>query len=101
MGGSKTVGVPLARLYAAWTDPRILRKWLPDAPFTVRRATAQKSLRVTWADGSDLQVGFYGKGDRKAQVSVDHRKLPDSAAVERARAFWKGRLEALRQVLEG
>ncbi|HKG93885.1 MAG TPA: DUF4287 domain-containing protein [Gemmatimonadaceae bacterium] len=100
VGGSKTVGVPLERLYAAWTDARVLRRWLPDERFTVRRATPQKSLRISWPDGSDLQVLFYGKGDHKSQVTVDHRKLPDASAVERARAYWKDRLERLRAALE-
>ena len=100
VGGSRTVGVPLERLYAAWTDARVLRRWLPDERFTVRRAVPQKSLRITWSDGSDLHVLFYGKGDHKSQVTVDHRKLPDAAAVERTRAQWKERLERLRAALE-
>jgi hypothetical protein len=98
---SKTVGVPLAELYAAWQDGRRRRRWLPEDGFTVRKATANKSLRITWVDGkTSVEVMFYAKGDAKSQVAVQHRKLPGAAAVK-AKAFWAGALDRLKQYLEG
>src|SRR5262249_726901 len=35
--GSKTVGVPIAKLYAAWEDPKMRAKWLRDK-IEIRRA---------------------------------------------------------------
>jgi hypothetical protein len=101
VGGSRTVAVPVGRLWRAWTDARTRARWLPDATFTVRKATEPKSLRITWGDGSDLQVNFYPKGDEKSVVQVDQRRLPDAAAVERMRAYWRERLDRMRAVVEG
>lgn len=98
VGGSKTVNVPLDALWKAWCDTRARRKWLP-ATFTVRKATEPKSLRITWHDGSDLQVLFYAKGDAKSQVTVDHRKLPPSL-VDEMKTFWQERLALLKEQLE-
>jgi hypothetical protein len=99
VGASKTIGAPLARLYAAWTDARTRRRWL-DAKFTVRKATAEKSMRITWEDGSNVDVLFYAKGAARSQVTVDHRKLADAEAVERMRAYWRERLARLQELLE-
>lgn len=98
VGASKTINVPLDALWKAWSDARTRRKWLPDT-FTVRKATEPKSLRITWHDGSDLQVLFYAKGDAKSQVTVDHRKLPPSL-VDETKAFWQERLALLKEQLE-
>src|SRR5689334_305031 len=45
---SRTLAVPVAKLYRAWHDPRTRARWLADAPFAIRKATPDKSLRVTW-----------------------------------------------------
>ena len=95
---SKTFGVPLARLYRSWSDPKLRAKWLPD-DFTVRSATAQKYMRVTWADGTIVVLGFTKKGTAKAQVAVQHTKLSDRAAVTKMKAFWEERLKALGDTL--
>lgn len=100
VGVSRTVAVALPRLWAAWTEPRTRRRWLPDTAFVIRKSTEGKSLRVTWADGSHLEVQFASKGKEKSQVTVDHRKLPPGPAVARMRTFWKERLDALRAQLE-
>jgi hypothetical protein len=100
VGASKTVNVPLPRLWQAWNDEGLLAKWMPH-PFTVRKATENKSMRVTWPDDTRVEVLFYAKGDAKSQVTIDHRRLAGSDAVERARAMWKERLDALKVLLEG
>lgn len=99
---SKTVGVPLPVLFAAWQDVRKRRRWLPEEGFKVRKATPDKSLRVSWADGrASVDVLFYAKGDERSQVSVDHRKLPDARAVEHVRRYWTDALGRLAELLEG
>ena len=101
VGGSKTVGVPVERLYEAWTDAKLRTKWLGKEKLAVRKATEPKSLRITWGDGSALDVLFYPKGEAKSSVQIDQRKLPDRAAIDRQKAFWKERLARLKEVLEG
>ena len=97
VGASRTVGVDLATLWRAWHDAALRRRWLP-ADFTVRKATTERSMRITWNDGSDVQVLFYARGPEKSQVTIDNRKLPDDVVEER-KAYWKARLAALEAVL--
>ena len=48
---SKTVAVPIERLYEAFVDESVRRSWLPDAELTERTATKPKSARFDWGDG--------------------------------------------------
>jgi uncharacterized protein YndB with AHSA1/START domain len=98
---SKTVAVPLDPLYAAWTDAKVRRRWLPGAKFTVSTATPNRSIRMAWADdGTRVEVMFYAKGAGKSQVTVQHGKLADAAAVAETKAYWKAALERLKELLE-
>ena len=101
VSGSKTVNVPLARLYAAWADETQRARWLGDVAMVVRKATAEKSMRVAWPDGTRMDVLFAAKGDEKSQVSVDQRGARTPEDAERLRAFWKERLAAMKTWLEG
>jgi hypothetical protein len=96
---SKTFAVPLARLYRACAVARERARWLPDAGWTVRRATRERSLRLACADGSSVQLWFVAKGEARSQVAVQQRGLADAAAAKRAKAFWGERLDALAQIL--
>lgn len=96
---SKTVGVPLAKLYAAF-NARGRAKWMPGVKLTVRGATPNKSMRLRWEDGSPIDVGFMAKGESKSQVALEHRKLTSKAEADRIRAFWTERLNALAAMLK-
>jgi hypothetical protein len=96
---SKTVGVPLAKLYAAF-NARGRAKWMPGVTLTVRGATPNKSMRLRWEDGSPIDVGFMAKGESKSQVALEHRKLASKAEADRIRAFWTERLNALAAMLK-
>jgi uncharacterized protein YndB with AHSA1/START domain len=98
---SKTVAVPVDRLYEAFVDESLRREWLPDAELRERTATKPKSARFDW-DGGDTRVvvGFEAKGDAKSTASLAHERLPDAAAAERMKAFWRERVAALKEVLE-
>jgi hypothetical protein len=96
---SKVFAVPVGRLYRAFHDARTRRRWLPDVKLAVRTATRDKTMRVTWPDGTSVEIYFVSKGAAKSQLAVQHRKLPDRAAVDRMRAYWTERLGALQQIL--
>ncbi|HEV7671782.1 MAG TPA: hypothetical protein VGS22_24945 [Thermoanaerobaculia bacterium] len=100
VSGRKTVDVPVERLFAAWTDADLREKWLGQEAFTLKKATAPKSLRIAWGDGSPLVVMFYPKGETKSIVQIDQRKLPDRTASDRQKAFWGERLGRLKEILE-
>jgi len=95
---SRTVAVPLGALYAAWEEGR-RGDWLPDA-IEVRRATRNKSMRITWPDGSGVAVNFYAKDGGKAVVAVEQTKLPDEGAVRAAKDLWNATLDRLKTTLE-
>jgi hypothetical protein len=96
---SKTFAVPVARLFRAFNDARIRRKWLPGVKLSVRKAVPDRSVRITWDDDTSVEVWLTPKGTGKASAAVAHRKLADKADAERRKAFWGERLEALAAVL--
>src|SRR5437867_8030677 len=96
---SKTFAAPLGKLYRAWSSARTRAQWLPDVALAVRSATPRKYMRITWPDGTSVQLGFLKKGVRKSAVAVQHTKLPDRAAATKMKAFWEERLAALGAVL--
>jgi hypothetical protein len=98
-GRSKTLAAPIGRVYRAFRDARTRRRWLDDVDLTVRTATPNKSMRVTWPDGSSVEWYFVPKGATKCQVAVQHVKLPDREAVDRMKAYWGKRLGELERLL--
>jgi hypothetical protein len=98
-GKSKTFAAPVARVYRAFRDARTRRRWLGDVGLTVRTAVPNKSMRVTWPDGTSVEWYFVPKGAAKCQVAVQHVKLADREAADRARAWWGDRLSELERLL--
>jgi hypothetical protein len=99
---SRTVAVPLERLFDAFVDGSLRERWLPDGELRERSATRPRSARFDWGDGSTrVHVTFTAKGDGKSTVAVEHLRLPDADEAERRKAYWRERLTALRSELEG
>ncbi|MBK8250092.1 MAG: hypothetical protein IPK85_22270 [Gemmatimonadetes bacterium] len=96
---SRTFAVDIAMLYAAFENARRRARWLTGVKLVVRKAVTNKSIRITWPDGTSVEGWFMGKGPNKSTVSVQHTKLPDREAVTRARTFWGERLDALAELL--
>ncbi|HEY9518262.1 MAG TPA: hypothetical protein VIQ98_03350 [Gemmatimonadales bacterium] len=96
---SRTLAVPVARLYRAFTDARLRNRWLPGVKLTIRKATPHKSVRISWEDGTVVEVGFMPKGDARSAVAVAHRKLTDKEDSARRKEFWGERLDALAGLL--
>ncbi len=91
---SKTIAAPAAKVHRAFTDSRVRRKWL-DTPVEIRKAAAGKSVRMTWPDGTAVEVWLDPKGASKTATAVTHRKLKDKADVDNRKAFWAQRLNLL------
>lgn len=96
---SKVIAVPVSRLYRAWHDARTRARWLPDVRPVIRTATRHKSMRVSWPDGTSVQVGFAAKGAARSQVAIQHARLPDRVTAARMKEYWAARLGALTEVL--
>ena len=97
---SRTLAAPVSAVFAAWQDAELRDAWLPRQRFTVRTSIARKSMRITWPDGTDLQVVFTAKGARKTVLEVTHAKLAGAAAVRGCKSYWAERLDALRDALD-
>ena len=96
---TKTFNVPVGVLFDAWANDTIRRQWLDGVEAKVRRANRPKSVRLQWPDGPIIVVGFTAKGSEKSTAAVTHPKLPDRAAMEKAKKYWAGRLDALSSLL--
>jgi uncharacterized protein YndB with AHSA1/START domain len=98
---SKTVNAPVEMLYQALTDDEFRERWLPNQTLNFRKTTPNKSARITWSDGrTSLSVELYGKGSDKAQIVVQHMKLPDADTAAEMKSFWSAALGSLKQLLE-
>ena len=101
VSATKTVAVPVERLYDAFVDPRRRRRWLPDGELRRRTATAARSARFDWGDGrTRVHVTFVAKGPDKSTVSLSHERLADAAEAERMKVFWRERVTTMKQELE-
>ncbi|HEX2250943.1 MAG TPA: hypothetical protein VHH32_11390 [Gemmatimonadales bacterium] len=96
---SKTLKAPLSRVYQAFHNRGLRVQWLPGVEPIVRTASRNKSMRITWPDGTLVIAGFTRMGPSKSQVALTHAKLADQAAVTRAKQFWTERLAVLEKFL--
>ena len=102
MSASKTVAVPVERLYAAFLDEALRARWLPGVTLRLRTATPHRTARFDFEAGaSRLAVGFTVKGEGRSSVAMEHERLPDAETADRQKAFWRERMQELRRVLEG
>jgi hypothetical protein len=97
---SRTVNVPLAKLYQTFSNARNRARWLAEEGLTVRKATTNKSLRARWKDKTIVAIGFYDRGDNKSQVAVQHSKLPDAKSAAKMKTYWAKALDKMRAHLE-
>jgi hypothetical protein len=98
MNRSRTLTVPLGRLYAAWAEKKLRERWLREK-FTLRKQTRNKSLRIAWHDGTSLEVLFYPRGAGKSVVTIQQRKLASAKAVAAQKSYWGGKLDRLAATL--
>jgi hypothetical protein len=98
---SKTVAVPVERLYEAVVSEEARTAWLPDGRLSERTATRPQSARFDWAEGSTrVNVTFLARGESKSTVAVEHRRLADADEADRMKTYWRERLSVLKGALE-
>jgi hypothetical protein len=98
---TKTVAVPVERLYDAFVDEAERAAWLPDGELRERTATRPRGARYDWAGGEErVIVSFESKGPAKSTLALEHARLPDAAERERMKSFWRARLAGLKEALE-
>jgi hypothetical protein len=57
-------------------------------------------MRITWPDGTSLEIGFVSKGPEKSQVALQHGKLPDRDTAAGMKQYWTERLSVLEHLLQ-
>jgi len=102
---SRTLAASVSKVFKAWQDENTRKLWLlvpaTGSPLTIRKATTNKSMRITWTDGkTSVEVLFSPKGTGKSQVVVQHSKLPDAKAAAHMKTYWAGALDRLKELVE-
>jgi uncharacterized protein YndB with AHSA1/START domain len=98
---SRTINAPISKVYYAFANDKARNAWLPEEGLAVRKATPNKSMRVTWNDvKTSLEISFLSKSGAKSQVVVQHSKLPNAKASTTMKAYWGKALDRLRASLE-
>jgi Domain of unknown function (DUF4287)/Activator of Hsp90 ATPase homolog 1-like protein len=101
VSASRTIAVPVERLFEAWSDPEQRARWLGDFELTERTSTPPRGARYDWDGGSSrLIVLCESKGESKSTVALSHERLPDAGEAARLKAFWRGRMSDLKALLE-
>ena len=101
VSATRTVAVPVERLFDAVVDEARRRSWLPDGELSERTATRPTSARFDWGDGtSRVIVAFDAKGEQKSTMALQHVRLADGDEAERMKAYWRERVTALKEELE-
>ena len=99
---SRSVHVPVERLFHAFVDQDARGRWLADGEMRERTVTSLRSARFDWGDGSTrVNVTFQTKGETASTVAVEHTRLADAAAAADVKAWWRKRLTTLKSQLEG
>lgn len=98
---SRTLKVPVSKLYAAWQNVKARDRWLGKEALLLRSATANKYLRlVRSVDQTKLDINFYSKGKTKSQLAVQHGKLSDAETADKMKNYWSNKLDRLKEFLK-
>lgn len=100
-GVSRTLAVPVERLYEAFADAQMRERWLPGDRLDVTTARPGRTLHARWEDSATrVSVGFTSKSEAKSVAALSHHRLPDPETAERMKAHWRERMDALKALLE-
>lgn len=98
---SRTLAVPLRSVYQAIANELRRHDWLAEEGLQLRKATQNKSVRLTWKDGkTSVEFYFAQKAAAKTQVVAQHSKLPDAKTAARMKTYWREKLDRLQARLE-
>jgi hypothetical protein len=100
VNASKTIAAPVEAVFYAWADPEKRELWLTGSGLTIRKSTCPKSVRITWADGTNVDVVITPKTGGKCTCAVEHAKLGSIEQVEPRKAFWAAAMGRLKELVE-
>ncbi|MBV6457941.1 MAG: hypothetical protein HONBIEJF_01061 [Fimbriimonadaceae bacterium] len=118
---TKTINAPVEKVYAAWSDPALLKQWFADGieakvedggTWTdgdgnggdYKRIRSNKDLRFTWkgasGDESLVDVTLTDKGG-KTGLLINHARIQTTAEKDGLRAAWGEAANRLKSLAEG
>lgn len=92
---SRTLSLPLATAFAAWSDVNKRRRWAGEVRLRASRLRANHSIRAEGPRNTAVVVRFARKGPARTQIVIEHSKLADLAHVERSRRGWRRVFDAM------
>jgi hypothetical protein len=102
MNASKTVPVPIERLFAAFLAADERARWLDGIELRERTSQPNKSARFDVQPGNGrLAAYFTAKDGGKSSVALQMERLPSAEEVERWKTIWKAQLSRLATYLTG
>ena len=90
---SRTIGVPHARLWAAW-EAGTREAWL-DLALTDVKISHPRSMNLRTGTDEKVSLWFVEKGPGKSSVTVQMGGFPDRETADEVRAAWHTRLDRL------
>jgi len=96
---TKTVEASASEIFRAFNDPT-RRGWSTIPNFVVRTAVAPRFLRIAMPDGTEVSVAINRKGNVRSTIEVQHARLLDAPAVDKAREQWRMSLGRLAEMLD-
>lgn len=97
---SRTLPIPAEAIYDAFTNTRRRKRWI-DLDLTVTTSTPSKSVRMSAAGGTRIDVNIYAKGPSKTTVQLQHERLSSADEVASRKAHWVEAFERLKKLLGG
>ena len=96
---SKTINAAAGSVFRSFKQPKLRSAWL-DNTVVIRTSVPNKSLRITWEDGTSVEVYVTAKGRSKSVVAIEHTKLGSRQDADRMKTFWAEHLGTLAERLE-
>ena len=101
VSASKTIDLPVERLFDMFIHSHEREKWLGDKKMSMRDSVEGRSARFDWEDGtSRVHVDITRKGPSKSTVVVAHRLLNNAEKAAALKSMWRERLADLKSFLE-
>ena len=101
VGASKTVHVPVMRLYEAFVEGPLRDQWLGATVLRERNSQPGRSAQFETEDASErIDVSFTAKAEGRSQVDLLHRRIASADSAAEAKARWRERLFALKSLLQ-
>ncbi|WP_017586405.1 SRPBCC family protein [Nocardiopsis ganjiahuensis] len=97
---SKTVNVPVERLFEAFAEPGLRTRWLP-VEAAERTAKPGKRFTADLPEGTRIAVTFQSKGEDKSMAGIEHTRIADAERAGEWKADWRTWLADLKKLLEG